>query len=66
MMAEWQPIESAPKDVPILVKGDGWAAEVQLSNGGGIFGIITEMGKAPIGENHMTHWMPLPPPPGEA
>lgn len=59
---EWQPIETAPKDRPILVcqKQNGIIKTAHN---------IDEYGNWKTGSGHMdfivgvTHWMPLPPPP---
>jgi hypothetical protein len=62
---EWQPIETAPKDKPVLIWVDGTTC----------IGINTEDDEGPYwnevrlddgawgGEIYPTHWMPLPTPP---
>ncbi|MDB5557092.1 MAG: hypothetical protein JWQ36_26 [Enterovirga sp.] len=65
--AQWMPVESAPKDEPILVYTRPWGAIVAV--------LSTEFGEwlsrmqvpVSIREEHElpTHWQPLPsPPPG--
>lgn len=52
---EWQPIEMAPKDCPVLL----WSKKYQSSQ----VNNFTKFEK----HNHpqFTHWMPLPKPPSE-
>lgn len=61
--AQWQPIETAPKDVPILAAwaSDGGVHIVYWSDsyGGGWIGHYPETIEP-------THWMPLPAPPEAA
>ena len=74
MMGEWRDIESAPKDVHILVYGealkwrgmDGRALAFKHSDYNGCkSGVITLDGRcgALWSRSEITHWMPLPPPP---
>lgn len=60
----WQPIESAPKDVPIVLY-ENWTQElfaigVVHSKNGYVEGYAMPSG---IGVGRASHWMPLPPPP---
>jgi hypothetical protein len=71
---EWQPIESAPKDgsvilawrfYPIAIRwaeGDLWGWQAMPL--GAMFEPFEENGYL-SGDPALTHWMPLPPPPGE-
>ena len=65
-VAEWQPIETAPKDgTRILVKGDctivaGWQFIYSADCYG--WAIVND---AWMPERIATHWMPLPTPPSE-
>lgn len=69
-MAEWQPIESCPKDGNAFLAGRWnrdrtywWVFKVHWANGiidGGWDGA-----REPI-ENPCTHWMPLPGPPTDS
>ena len=65
MMMEWQPIETAPKDGTRIIVADARNVWCNVSwekmkrapdRWAAVFGPI------PI---EPTHWMPLPPPPGE-
>lgn len=73
-MNNWKTIESAPKDIPILVfhaKENYWRGKIHIayahSDYNGHTNVITEDGRCgwPI-HPHPTHWMPLPQPPKEA
>jgi hypothetical protein len=66
-MSEWQPIETAPNDrlIDIWFNGKRWAEcyydsycdEWRTSRPGGLL--------VSVKARHVTHWMPLPPPPME-
>lgn len=69
----WQPIETAPKDGPILVAQDGEQAVVEwmtaLEDGAGDWIIWRRVGPDALAVRmpKPTHWRPLPAPPaGEA
>jgi hypothetical protein len=62
--AEWQPINTAPKDgTPVLGGNHAWVCEVHYAEGYGWY----EKNNYPTdswgGETFPTHWMPLPQPP---
>ena len=60
---EWQPIETAPKDgTPILGFADGKQAIVEWLE---YWKLCVWGSFADDGKWWPTHWMPLPPPPGE-
>ena len=62
-MMEWQPIETAPKDgTPILGFADGKQAIVEWLE---YWKLCVWGSFADDGKWWPTHWMPLPPPPGE-
>ncbi len=53
----WQPIESAPRDVDVLLFADGeWAIAMQVECGDWLDNYSVRILGA-------THWMPLPAPP---
>lgn len=61
-MSEWQPIETAPKDTPILVgptKRMGICVAMLTDRDGW----ETETPSEWVGMYTPTHWMPLPEPP---
>lgn len=73
---EWQPIETAPKDIELLVvRRDGLMHVAKVSGIDKKYGIMSaDFGDAscmfffPVGGDHNqddtpTHWMPLPPAP---
>jgi hypothetical protein len=63
--AQWQPIETAPKDgTEILVFGESGVATDSWSPGC----YVSETEDAEAGWSMLghTHWMPLPPAPGDA
>lgn len=63
---EWRPIEAAPKDGTEILLGEGMSVEkgswTEQDDGTGDWsdGECLPLRPTP------THWMPLPPPPGEA
>ena len=67
----WQPIETAPKDVAILIyhhDDNQWRGGIGIgfshSDYNGHKGVVTEDGRAGwIIRPQPTHWMPLPEPP---
>ena len=75
-MGEWQPIETAPKDGETVILGapdfvttgfyhDGSACYGHRG-GAGFFDESDRFDLLTARNVHPTHWMPLPPPPGEA
>lgn len=68
-MNEWQPIETAPKDVEILLWGGKSQSETAIQ-GKWIYEGERRAGwywasysGAPVGPIPATHWMPMPDPP---
>ena len=64
-MSEWQPIETAPKNMPIMVTDGVLIVVVELMekygpHPVGFSGYEWEWDFSPI---NLTHWMPLPEPP---
>lgn len=73
-MSDWQPIQTAPKDgTPILL---GWnnvaGRDVAIGQFGsaaefeGVWGFIDAVFDFVPLDPQPTHWVPLPPPPGDA
>jgi hypothetical protein len=68
----WLPIESAPKDGDGRLRGMETGPTVLLSDGGKVpyigfwNGVSWDDGDWNNDMGEMTHWMPLPPPPGNA
>ena len=69
---DWQPIDTAPNDIPILVFGGTWQGEIGDDEPSNIAHVMRQYGSAfdVIGGsgysswvNSPTHWMPLPDPP---
>lgn len=61
---EWQPIDSAPRDgTAVLLWWPHWASRPVVGYYGFAGWDATEVIGAGPGP---THWLPLPPPPGEA
>ena len=61
-MSEWRPIDTAPKDEPIIVyvqSGRIWAAQVSSENGNCY---MLKLDGRPI-MLRASHWMPMPEPP---
>jgi hypothetical protein len=67
----WRPIETAPKDVPILLLYEGIAV-VGVQYGDGMFKAELDMGGSTYAchyfpsDNKPTHYLPLPPASGDA
>lgn len=60
---EWQPIDTAPKDGTFVLITDGETIEVARTLGSGWIasdGADFDYGRW---DEHLTHWMPLPPAP---
>ena len=67
---EWQPIETAPKDgTEVLVYGDGQGMSVAWWETKYIWvrpgAWVSDFGRSDTHTHEPSHWMPLPPPPGE-
>jgi hypothetical protein len=66
-MGEWQPIASAPHDVPIMLWSEhyGFLPGVTWSEGRKCWMFVVAFGAAErcYAVTDGTHWMPLPPPP---
>lgn len=76
-MSDWLPIETAPKDVPILIHGGEWFGEIagvgpERRAGRLRVWLVERRGDnfAVLGTDYYsawvvgpTHWMPLPAPP---
>ena len=71
-MSEWQPIESAPKDGTRFLATWDRARYLVTTEDPVVVRWIADHWKGPAfypdaagTPYHVTHWMPLPPPPGE-
>lgn len=63
-MSEWQPIETAPKDVDLLGITPRGRYRVGRAFAGGVPRVIDSLIDGPTGRFwKCTHWMPLPEPP---
>ncbi len=61
---KWQPIETAPKNTPVLIWILGEIRHAYLKSGGGWNHWLTVSGKYGMPKDYPpTHWMPLPAPP---
>jgi hypothetical protein len=62
-MTEWQPIETAPKNYTVILVF--WSGQVEMARWNEEANQWQEhyCGDFAIGENEVTHWMPLPEPP---
>lgn len=56
-VSEWQPIETAPDDVYVLLAHIDWLGEWRVFSG------LAGCKKGGWKHGHATHWMPLPAPP---
>lgn len=61
----WQPIETAPHEVPILVTDGEFivVASLDLTRWPGAVGFRGHEWEWDFQETSLTHWMPLPEPP---
>lgn len=62
---EWMPIESAPKDQTILLYG-AKRLEICVGMNHSRDGWVTDTTSEWASMYPPTHWMPLPPPPGQS
>ena len=62
MTSEWQPIETAPKDGTVVLGWCGPEDECRLMH---FYGRRWECPSGAWDSYSPTHWMPLPPPPGD-
>jgi hypothetical protein len=60
-MGEWQPIETAPKEEPVIVWSTQYQVMIEIQFNRGSWWIADF--DIPLLEP-VTHWMPLPEPPG--
>jgi hypothetical protein len=63
-MSDWQPIETAPRDVSVIVYADDCVGEASRPDATGRWWWTnTDEHDIGVREIFPTHWMPMPPPP---